>query len=442
MLKGERMMKVVVLGVGYVGLPLAITLAKTGYEVVGVDVNEEVVNTLNKGRLPLKEKGIESAFNERCVQERFTASSKPCLADVFIVCVQTPLHHTTKLPDLSYLITAIQSIVSHLRKGNLVIIESTVPPLTCRNIVKPLIERGSKLKVGKDVSVALCTERILPGETFHELIYNNRVIGGVDAKSAQHAKRIYASFVKGEIDLTDEITAEMVKLTENTFRDVNIALANELSLVAETLGVDIKEVIRLANKHPRVKVLSPGIGVGGHCLPKDPWFLVHSDPKNTGLIQTARKVNEQMPNYVASKIRRALREVSEPKIVVLGMTYKPDSDDLRESPSLEIIRILESDGYNVTAYDNLVRNHEYRSLLDIARGADCLAVLVEHTEIKRDLAKYKRQTKSLMRNPIMLRIGTSYVPDAFDSQQREQLRYEKGNCRTKRKTKQEHTLGI
>jgi len=426
-------MKVVVLGVGYVGLPLAITLAKTGYEVVGVDVNEEVVTTLNKGSLPLKEKGIESAFNERCVQERFTASSKPCLANVFIVCVQTPLHSTTKLPDLSYLITAIQSIVSLLRKGNLVIIESTVPPLTCRNIVKPLIERGSKLKVGKDVSVALCTERILPGETFHELIYNNRVIGGVDTKSAQHAKRIYASFVKGEIDLADEITAEMVKLTENTFRDVNIALANELSLVAETLGVDIKEVIRLANKHPRVKVLSPGIGVGGHCLPKDPWFLVHSDPKNTGLIQTARKVNEQMPNYVASKIRRALREVSEPKIVVLGMTYKPDSDDLRESPSLEIIRILESDGYDVTAYDNLVRNHEYRSLLDIAGGADCLAVLVEHTEIKRDLAKYERQIKSLMRTPIVLRIGTSYVPDAFDSQQREQWHNEKGNCRTKKR---------
>jgi len=434
-LKGKRIMKVVVLGVGYVGLPLAITLARTGYEVVGVDVNEEVVNTLNKGRLPLKEKGVENAFNERRVQERFTASTKPCLADVFIVCVQTPLHPTTKLPDLSYLSTAIQSIVSLLRKGNLVIIESTVPPLTCRNIVKPLIEHGSKLKVGKDVSVALCTERILPGETLHELIYNNRVIGGVDSKSAQHAKRLYSSFVKGEIDLTDEVTAEMVKLTENTFRDVNIALANELSLVAETLDVDIKEVIRLANKHPRVKVLSPGIGVGGHCLPKDPWFLVHSDPKKTDLIQTARKVNEQMPNYVASKIRRALREVSEPKIVVLGMTYKPDSDDLRESPSLEIIRLLENDGYAVAAYDNLVKNHEYSSLLDIVRRADCLAVLVEHTEIKRDLAKYEGQIKSLMRNPIVLRIGTSYVPDAFDARQGERRHNGKVNTReTKGKT--------
>jgi UDP-N-acetyl-D-mannosaminuronic acid dehydrogenase len=417
-LKVDLNKKIAVLGIGYVGLPLAITLAKAGYEVVGVDINKKVVEALNQGKLPLKEKGIEAAFKERDVQQRFTASLKPCSADVYIVCVQTPLDSTTKLPDLSYVVSATESIIPFLRKGNLIIIESTLPPLTCRNVMKPIVENHSKMKVGRDVFLALCTERILPGETFYELIHNNRVIGGIDTKSAELAKEIYASFVKGDIDLVDDITAEMVKLTENTFRDVNVALANEFSLVAETLGVNIKEVIRLANKHPRVKVLSPGIGVGGHCLPKDPWFLVHSDPKNTGLIQTARKVNEQMPSHVASKIRKALREVKDPKIVVLGMTYKPDSDDLRESPSLEIIRILEADGYDVTAYDNLVKDHEYRSILDIAKGADCLAVLVEHTSIKRELAKHERQIKSMMRSPIVLRIGASYRPDAFDARQR------------------------
>lgn len=412
--------KIEILGIGYVGLPLAITLAKAGYQVVGVDINREVVQALNDGNLPIREKGIETVFYERNVQERFRSSSKPCAADVFIVCVQTPLDPTTKLPDVSYVVSAIKSITPFLKKGNLIIIESTVPPLTCRNLLKPLIESRSKLKVGRDVFLALCPERILPGETFFELIHNNRVIGGIDAKSAELAKEIYACFVKGDLDLADDVTAEMVKLTENTFRDVNIALANELSLVAETLGVDIKEVIRLANKHPRVKVLSPGIGVGGHCLPKDPWFLVRSDPKNTELIQAARKVNDRMPDHVASKIRKALREVKDPKIAVLGMTYKPDSDDLRESPSLEIIKLLEADGYRVTAYDNLVKGHEYISILDIAKGADCLAVLVEHTCIKQELAKCETQIKSVMRSPIVLRVGTSYKPDAFDARQRRQ----------------------
>lgn len=410
--------KIEVLGLGYVGLPLAITLAKAGYEVIGVDVNKGIVEALNGGKLPIREKGIEAAFSEREVQEKFRVSPKPCPADVFIICVQTPLDSTTKLPDLSYVVSAVESIIPFLDKGNLIIIESTVPPLTCRNLVKPVIESCSKLKVGSDVFLALCTERILPGETFYELIHNSRVIGGIDSRSAKIAKEIYASFVKGEIDIADDVTAEMVKLTENTFRDVNIALANELQLVAETLGVDVKEVIRLANKHPRVNVLSPGIGVGGHCLPKDPWFLVHANPKNTAVIQTARKVNEGMPSHVASKIRKALREVNDPKIVVLGMTYKPDSDDLRESPSLDIIRLLEEDGYNVAAYDNLVKRHKFRSIMDIAKGVDCIAVLVEHTSIKKELAKCERQIKSVMRSPIILRIGTSYKPDAFDAKQR------------------------
>jgi UDP-N-acetyl-D-mannosaminuronic acid dehydrogenase len=410
---------IVVLGIGYVGLPLAVTLAKVGYKVTGVDINKKNVKALKEGSLPIKEKRLEAIFSERTVQNNFRVSNKPCCADAFIICVQTPLDRVTKHPDLSYVVSALESIIPKLRKGNLIIVESTIPPFTCRNVIKPLIENRVKLKVGEDVFLAHCPERVMPGEAFYELIHNNRIIGGINKKSAALARGIYDSFVKGNIHLTDDVTAETVKLMENTFRDVNIALANEFSLIAENLGIDSKEAIKLANKHPRVKILSPGIGVGGHCLPKDPWFLIHSDPKNTDLILMARKVNEHMPEIVASKIRKLLKGIENPKIVALGMTYKPDSDDLRESPSLEVIRILKEDGYDVTAYDNFVKNHEYKSIMDIARNADCVAVLVEHTSIKAELERFEGSIKSVMRTPFMLRIGTSYKPDAYDLRQRE-----------------------
>jgi len=410
--------KIVVLGIGYVGLPLAIALANVGYKVTGVDINKEVVKSINEGIVTIKEKHIETIFNSKNVRSNFVAIGKPCQADAFIICVQTPLDRISKLPDLSNVISAVESITPFLRKGNLIVIESTIPPFTCRKIIKPIMEKSTKLKVGRDVFLAHCPERIMPGETFYELIHNNRIIGGIDSKSARLAKEIYASFVEGDIELTDDLTAEMVKLMENTYRDVNIALANEFSLVADTLGVDVKEAINLANKHPRVKILSPGIGVGGHCLPKDPWFLIHSDPRNTSLIFTARKVNELMPEKKASEIRRFLRNVPDPKIVALGLTYKPDSDDLRESPSLEVIRILQEDGYNVSAYDNFVKGYEYKSIADISKNADCVVVLVEHTSIKEELEKFEDKIKSAMRTPLILRIGTSYKPDTFDARQR------------------------
>jgi len=407
----------VVLGIGYVGLPLAITLAKAGFKVTGVDIDQKIVETINNGSLPIREKQIETVFNDPEVKQNFAVSEKPCEADVFIVCVQTPLDRVSKHPDISYVTSAIKSIAKFLRKGNLIIIESTIPPYTCRRLVKPLIENMINKKVGEDVFLAHCPERVMPGQSFYELIHNNRVIGGIDRESAQLAREIYKSFVEGDLDLTDDLTAEMVKLMENTYRDVNIALANEFSLVAETLGIDIKEPIRLANKHPRVKILSPGIGVGGHCLPKDPWFLIHSDPKNTSLILTARKVNEEMPERVASRIRRFLKDIRNPKIVALGMTYKPDSDDLRDSPSLEVVRILKEDGYNIVAYDNLVEGHGYNSIADIAKNADCVVVLVEHMTTKKELDTFEGVIKSSMRTPIILRIGTSYEPDAFDVRQ-------------------------
>jgi UDP-N-acetyl-D-mannosaminuronic acid dehydrogenase len=409
--------KITVLGIGYVGLPLAIMLAHADYKVTGVDVNKEVVKAINEGAVTIKEKNIETIFNSKKVKSNFVATDKPCEADAFIICVQTPLDRISKLPDLSNVTSAVESITSFLRKGNLVVIESTIPPFTCRRIIKPIIENCTKMKVGKDVFLAHCPERIMPGETFYELIHNNRIIGGIDPKSADLAKDVYSSFVKGDIDLTDDLTAEMIKLMENTYRDVNIALANEFSLVADNLGVNIKKAINLANKHPRVKILSPGIGVGGHCLPKDPWFLIHSDPRNTSLIFTARKVNELMPEKIASKIRRFLKNVHEPRIVALGLTYKPDSDDLRESPSLEIVKMLQEDGYNVTAYDNFVKGYEYNSIEEVSKNADCIVVLVEHTSIKEEFQKNEDKIRSAMRTPLILRIGTSYKPDAFDLRQ-------------------------
>ncbi len=398
---------IVVLGIGYVGLPLAITLAKMGHKVTGVDVDPRVVKSLRAGKLPIKETHIETLFNDEVVKKNFSVDEKPCKADVFIICVQTPMEHTSKLPDLSYVVSAVDAINPFLEKGNLVIVESTLPPLTCRRVIKPAIEKATGLEVGTEVFLAHCPERVMPGETFHELICNNRVIGGINSKSAQLAKEIYSSFVKGDIDVTDDVTAEMVKLMENTYRDVNIALANEFSLVAENLGVDRKKAISLANKHPRVKILAPGIGVGGHCLPKDPWFLVHSDPKNTDLIFTARRVNESMPERVAAKIRRVLKDVKEPKIVTLGMTYKPDTDDQRESPAIEVVRILQEDGYNVCAYDNFVKGHEYDSIKEIAKDADCLIVLVEHTAVREEIEKTEAEIKNVMKTPLVLRIGSS-----------------------------------
>jgi UDP-N-acetyl-D-mannosaminuronic acid dehydrogenase len=419
MASGDRMNKtIVVLGIGYVGLPLAITLARVGYKVKGVDVNKQVVKSIREGSLTIQENNIETLFNEEKVKKNFKVDEKPCQADIFIVCVQTPLDRTSKMPDLSYIVSAIESINPYLKKGNLVIVESTLPPLTCRKLIKPLIEKGTKLEVGKEVFLAHCPERVMPGQTFHELIYNNRIIGGINPESARLAREVYSSFVKGDIELTDDATAEMVKLMENTHRDVNIALANELALVAETLGVNVKEAIRLANKHPRVKILSPGIGVGGHCLPKDPWFLIHSDPKNTNLILTARKVNESMPEKTASKVRKFLKGIKDPKIIALGITYKPDSDDLRESPAAEVIKNLKEEGYNISAYDNFVKGHEYDSIANIAKGADCIVVLVEHTSIKKELEKTENEIKTSMKTPLILRIGTSYEPDPFDRGQR------------------------
>lgn len=394
--------KIVVIGTGYVGLPLAIMLARSGYEVVGVDIEENVVNAINEGVLKLAEEDIRKIFQEPQVRKNLHGQRTPCEADVFIISVPTPIDEKKRIADLTQVVNGVESILPFLRRGNLVIIESTIPPLTCRQVVTPIIQRNG-LKVGEDIFLCHCPERILPGEVFTEIVHNNRIIGGVDAKAAQMAKEIYASFVKGGLYLTDDVTAEMAKLMENTYRDVNIALANEFAAVAEGLGVNIMEAIELANKHPRVDILKPGIGTGGHCIPIDPWFIKEIDPVNSRLIQTARLINDEVPVKIAARIRQTLRDIKNPRIVALGVTYKPNTYDVRNSPAQRIIDILRQDGYQVKAYDPLAAGHQYTSIEEAAKGADCLVVLVEHQIIRDELAKKEREIKQVMRHDLILR---------------------------------------
>ncbi|MHB8104336.1 MAG: nucleotide sugar dehydrogenase [Dehalococcoidales bacterium] len=394
--------KIVVVGTGYVGLPLAIMLARAGYEVVGVDIEENVVNAINTGILHLAEKEIKRIFQEPNVRKNLRAQKTPCPADVFIISVPTPVDERKRVADLTLVVKAVESIVPFLRAGNLIIVESTVPPLTCRNVVTPIVEKTG-LKVNKDLFVCHCPERILPGAVFDEIVNNDRIIGGMDAKASKMSSEIYASFVKGNLYLTDDVTAELAKLMENTYRDVNIALANEFAAVAEGLGVNILEAINLANKHPRVKILKPGIGTGGHCIPVDPWFIKEVDPINSRLIHTARLINDEVPVNIASKIRQAVKDIKTPNIVALGLTYKADTYDVRNSPAQKIVELLKQHGYQVTAYDPMVTSRQYTSIKEIAKGADALVVLVEHKVIQEELAQKESEIKKAMRHPLIIR---------------------------------------
>ena len=394
--------EIVVVGTGYVGLPLAIMLARSGYEVIGVDIEENIVNAINNGILHLAEEKLGQIFKQPQVRKNLHAQKTPCKADVFIISVPTPLNKKKRIADLSHVIAGIESILPYLRSGNLVIIESTVPPLTCRKVIAPLIEK-TDLKVGKDIFLCHCPERILPGDIFEEIVHNDRVIGGLDSKATEMAREIYASFVQGSLYLTDDVTAELVKLMENTYRDVNIALANEFAAVAEKLEVDVTQAIALANKHPRVSILKPGIGTGGHCIPVDPWFIKEVDPVNSRLIHTARLINNEVPYKIAARIKHTLKDVKRPRIVALGLTYKPDTYDTRNSPALKIIDLLRKDGYQVEAYDQLVEGYQYNSIAEIAKGADCLVVLAEHQAVKEELTRREAEIKKSMRHPLILR---------------------------------------
>tara|TARA_B100000315_G_C14584915_1_gene592481 strand:+ start:952 stop:2190 length:1239 start_codon:yes stop_codon:yes gene_type:complete len=396
------MKKVVIIGTGYVGLPLAIVLARKGFQVVGVDIDENIISAINNGVLTIKEKELNKIFQEKVVKKNLKGSTIPCRADIFVIAVPTPLLKRKKQADLSFVIDGLHSILPFLRKGNLIIVESTIPPLTCMDVITPIIEENTKMEVGSDIYLAHCPERILPGDVFNEIVQNDRIIGGVNSESNKIALEMYSSFVEGEIYETDDVTAELCKLVENTYRDVNIALSNELSFVADTLNLDIGQVIALANKHPRVNMLNPGIGVGGHCIPLDPWFITEVDPNNTVLIQTARRLNDNIPNLVARKIRRILSGINSPKIIALGLAYKPNTSDTRESPAIQIIDSLITDGYHVDSYDPLVEGKEYISLKEIAKGSDCIIVLVEHDIILKNIRDDYEEIIKVLKSNIIL----------------------------------------
>ncbi|MDW7731254.1 MAG: nucleotide sugar dehydrogenase [Methanolobus sp.] len=375
-------MKLCVLGMGYIGLPTALLFANNGIDVVGVDINERVVNTLKDCRMPFEEKGFQELLDTACQKENFRASTEVEEADVFLVAVPTPFDAELRMADLKYVVSACEMIVPYLKKDNLVIIESTIPPKTCEKRVRRILER-SKLKVSQDFYISHCPERAIPGDTLHEMVNNDRVIGGLDEKATELTSNLYSSFVKGNLYLTNCTTAEMIKLMENTYRDVNIALANELSMLAEDYNINIWEAIEIANKHPRVNIHKPGPGVGGHCIAIDPWFLTENT-NDSSLITLARNINDSMPIHVLKKVKELVNGIENPVITVFGVAYKGDIADTRATPALKFIKLAEKEGYTVKIYDPFVKDFAYPilGLEEALEGSNCIVVLTDHSEFR------------------------------------------------------------
>jgi len=373
---------VCVLGLGYIGLPTASTLATHGLSVVGVDVNRRVVDVLRSGEVHIQEPGLRALVQAAFRSGNLRVAEVPEPADVFLIAVPTPFLDD-KRADLRAVIAAADSIVPHLRPGNLVILESTSPPRTTADVLTPILARSS-LKPGLDVFLCYSPERVLPGQILRELTENARVIGGINQASAEAGRDFYRTFVRGEIRLTDATTAEMVKLMENTYRDINIAAANEFARLAEHLGVDVWEAIALANRHPRVDILRPGPGVGGHCISVDPWFLVEAAPERALLIRQARQVNDEQPGFAVALVERALGGLRGRRVAALGLAYKPDVDDLRESPAVQVARRLAEGGASVTTYEPFAPSTHVRgcqpaeSLEAALVEAEAVVLLVDH----------------------------------------------------------------
>ncbi len=389
-----KFQKICVIGLGYIGLPTASTFANHGVNVTGVDINPNIIESLNRGEIHIHEPGLHDAVANAIASGNFKAAMQPEEADAFIIAVPTPFQENKfgeyngavfKLADMRAVVSAAESILPFLRKGNLVILESTSPPRTTVNLVTPILAR-SGLEAGRDFHLAYSPERVLPGQILRELIENARVIGGVNPESAEAGRELYSIFVKKKIIKTDTTTAEMVKIMENTYRDVNIAIANEFSRLADKFGVDVWEAISIANLHPRVKILSPGPGVGGHCISVDPWFFVEAAPELTPLIYHSRQVNDSQPEFVVQIVHRALGALSGKNIAILGLAYKPDVDDLRESPANEVVHLLQKAGANVLAWEPFKPDAKLQgitmaaSLEDAIKEADALVLLVKHTE--------------------------------------------------------------
>lgn len=375
-----------IIGLGYIGLPTASTFATHGIRVTGVDNNPEVINSLKQGTVHIYEPGLTEVVAEAVGSGNLDVSSEVVEADAFIIAVPTPFYGDKKA-DLSYVKSAATAILPVLREGNLVVLESTSPPMTTENVVRPILEM-SGLKAGVDFELAYSPERVLPGRIMTELIENSRVIGGITRKSAEAGRDLYGTFVKGDILLTDATTSEMVKLMENTYRDVNIAIANEFSRLADRFGVNVWEAIQIANRHPRVEILNPGPGVGGHCISVDPWFFVEAAPDLTPLIHTARNVNDSQPEFVLRIIERILTSVKGKHITLLGLAFKANVDDLRESPAIEVAHLLVKAGAIVTAFEPYKPDYKVSgvkmadSLDEAVRDAEMIVLLVGHDQFK------------------------------------------------------------
>lgn len=387
--------KVCVVGLGYIGLPTAAFIASKGVKVVGVDVNERFVKLINEGKVPFFEPGFEELLAKVVGEGNLVAQAEQVEADAYIVCVPTPFQDNHKV-DTKYIRAASEALAPHLRPGALVVLESTSPPGTTEDMAKHLIELRPDLSLNDEddnaIFVAHCPERVLPGQIMEEMENNDRVIGGLTPKGTELARDLYATFCTAELLMTNATTAEMAKLTENSFRDVNIAFANELSLICDRLGIDVWELIELANHHPRVNILQPGPGVGGHCIAVDPWFIVSAAPEEAKLIKLARDVNDGKPDWVIEQVVTALEGKEKPVVAALGIAFKNDIDDLRESPSLEIvkrlgvdnpeldIRVVEPNVDELPAVLSNISNLTKQDTKEAIAAADVVLLLVNHKE--------------------------------------------------------------
>ena len=378
--------KICVIGLGYIGLPTAALLANRGYDVHGVDVVESTVNTINQGKIHIVEPELDTFVKSAVNSGKLKASLIPTQADVFIIAVPTPFH-SGYVPNVDYVVSATKSIATYVQEGNIVILESTSPVGTTELVEKTLKEE--KIDTSK-IYIAHCPERVLPGKIMKELVENDRIVGGLTQEATSKTVEFYNTFVSGEVLSTDARTAEMAKLTENSFRDTNIAFANELSMLCDKFDINVWELISLANRHPRVNILQPGAGVGGHCIAVDPWFIVHAGGETAKMIRTAREVNTYKTEWVIEKIKNAALKFEaqngrKAKVACMGLAFKPDIDDLRESPALYIARRLKSDGLEILAVEPNIESHKEFEIVDYKDAmeqADIVTFLVAHKEFK------------------------------------------------------------
>lgn len=387
-------MKVSVIGLGYIGLPTAMSLAANGIDVIGVDKSENIVNTLNSGKMTFKEDGMDELFAKAANSGNFRVTTKAVPADVYIIAVPTPYLKVSKQIEAKYVVSAVKDVLGVAPKGAIMAIESTVSPGTIDKYVRPVIVESGRI-LGQDIHIAHVPERIIPGNMLYELEHNSRTIGADEIEVAEKLKEVYSAFCKGNIIFTDIKTAEMAKVVENTYRDINIAFANELAKMCDRAGMDVYEIIKVANMHPRVNILTPGPGVGGHCISVDPWFLVGDYPDIVNIIRQARIINDDMPEYVLKRISKIMKEnsiKSLSEVGFYGLTYKEDVDDTRESPTLQLIECMEKHlAFGARFYDPMIDkkivDNQYLDFDEFIDGLKMIVIMVGHSHIKDNLGK-------------------------------------------------------